>query len=341
MKRVISTLMVMLIAGFIGAAAYAEGGERVKEAYKLLCQKIDKAENVVEESGNAEAKELLAKAQNTLDKAGEAIKNEKWELAGKEIQIAADYLRRAVEAANDKNRVEKAYERLLKLLAKAEEIVGNSENEKAKELLAEAKLEAEKAKQAMDEGSYKKAMAHILRATKLAVRAIELVKPCEAAEREYKRLLKLLTKAEEIVGASENEKAKEALEKAKAEAEKAKQAIDEGACEKALAHIHRATKLALLSIKLASSDDSSTNPDLKKRAQKMLVQTGILVKKAEEVVEENSNPKAEKVLAVAQRAYEQAKEAYEDGKYHICIKLCEAANRAAHRAIRLAQGESE
>jgi len=338
MKTLTKILMLVLGVVFLtSGVAFSQGEsvivEKAKEDLRLLQRHIERAREIVEESGNAEAEELFEKAVEHSGIAEQAIRNKEWKKALNHIHIAMDCALKAVKVVMDdlENVVKKGMIRLERLLERAEKVVTESESKEAKKILEEVKKFYDRVREAISQENYRLALRNIKIATGLALKAITIASGGieEVFKKEMIGLEKLLERAKEMVSDSTNVGAKEVLEKALMFQDKARDAGEKERYRLALRYVHISTKLAFKAIEMAKGKEN-----ISERAKEELQRLQDLIEKAKNTIEESGDRKAEELFEDAIEYSKRAEDSIKDERYGEALKHIHIATDYVLRAVK-------
>lgn len=247
--------------------------ERINQQIAAVEELIAEVEALLAENPNPEAENVLAAAKDALAKAKELMEAEEPDLRAVLAQVArarelAMHAKRLVSGAPTpgdriKEYCEQQLQRLTRLLATAHGVVDDSTSEEAKAKLAQADALAAEAQTAFEAGEYRKCLAKVNEAMRLANQAIFLARQNgglvpppvrdylrDSAEKALAAWEDVAARVAPVVAASTNEHVQQMWTDAQALADEAQAAFEQGkyleTVQKISAAIQLATRAAML-----------------------------------------------------------------------------------------------
>ena len=257
MKNLIKILIITLL--LIPELLVAQNYSLIQSKYEQAVRRLEFTKDVEVSFPNSEAHELLRNAEKYLNSAQSYISSTNYLLANRQIDNAILLINNALKILLN-NPIRRQREKLNELFQYAENIVLNSGNKKAEQLLQEAQKNRNKAIGSYKNGRYQLALEHFRLAFYLVNKAIEIaenqgINIQEKIQQEKERLEQLYNKAKEAVENSQNQTAQRLFRHAEKQIRSTRKATNNRNYTQALEHYHKATRLLLRVIDIASGKE--------------------------------------------------------------------------------------
>jgi tetratricopeptide (TPR) repeat protein len=220
-------------------------------------------------------------------------------------------------------------------LARAAEVVSESDSQRARELLKQARIVQDGAWGQFRSRHFTVAGRLTQEARKLGARALTMAREDNTlrnrAERELEKAARALRRARDELGENPNEQAVQLLEEARAQIQRGRQQLGEQNYEVAL-------RLAVSAQRLIRQGAGTGVGGSDRRILRELERTDSLIDRARPIVRESGNEEAMRVLERAISLQDDAWGAYRDGRPRRALNFTREARSQVQRALVLARG---
>jgi hypothetical protein len=334
------TLVALLALGLLASAgpAAAQGGDRVEQELRRTDQGLERAREIVSESGSERARTLLRSAAGVQETAWGQFHGRRWlhslSLTREARQIAA---RAVVLARQDQSlevRARREVERAERDLGRAAELAGDRPSPQVEHLLRESRGLIERGRVEYHEQHYEAALRLALSARRLVRQAVGL----SGGDREMPRVLRELERTENllervgpVVRDAGDEDALRALERGESMQASAWTAYRDGNAR--LAHTQTREARGLVN-RARAAVRGPVNDEAVRRA---LRESQNVLDRASELVREADDSQARALLGRAESHQERARRMVDDGRLRQALAEIRVARTIATRAIRLVE----
>ena len=334
--------MFVFLVGFV-VLLYAK--QDIGKSIEYLEKYIAKVQETVDKSGNAEAVDLLNKAKESTQKAGDLANSDDKKGAWKEIHKAHRYVSKAYHLARGPKKfkgkkgpkdpaemIARKIERMEKYIESATKIVEESGIEKANIELALGIELFKKAKGLYTDGKTEEAMDALKQASKSIHSAIRIAKQLNIIERMIMQLEKTIEKIQQTVNNSENQEAKDLLADGVVQLEKGKALFQNGEMDQAKKELKNASKSIYKAIRMVKSDKKNPKKNHFKKMEKWIERVTKQLEKAKENVDSYNSEEAKVKIAEAAEHLNKATELTSQDKDKEAASELKAASKLIHEA---------
>jgi len=326
-----------LLLGLATPAAVAQDRDRLRNELETTQRILERAREVVEESGNPRAVEPLKIAFRLQERAIQLARSDQprdWFQSLERTQQARKLAQRAMNIAAQQAQLEKrAQQEILKLerlLEQLAEHTASAPSERSQQLMEMAQRRLLQARQAFHEQRFEEAMtlAHDVR------RLLENLVPRQSArrfDRMFDNTQRLLERAADVAGNSNDAQAPALLQRAQQQFESAQRTHAEGRPEAAFRHLTQSRDLAMRSLRLAEG------PVNIQRLDALLQETSSYIEGIANRVGDSGNNEATTLIENAQRHINRAFEFRSEDKLRQALAEARVARNLAQRAAGMAR----
>jgi hypothetical protein len=326
------------LAVFVAApAAVAQNRDRLRNELETTQRILERARDVVEESGSPRAIEPLRIAFQLQERAVHMAQSQHqgdWLQAFERTKQARTLAQRAMSIAAQQAQLERRAQqeimKLERLLERIHEHADSAPSERAQQLMEMSQRRLLQARQAFHEQRFEEAMnlAHDVR------RLLETLVPRQSARR-FDRMLentqRLMERAQEVAGTSDNDQALALLQRAQQQFEAAQRTHAEGRPEAAFRHLNQSRDLAMRSLRLTEGPVDSARLDA------LLQETSSYIDNVMNQLGESGSSEAVTMIENAQRHMNRAFEYRTENKLRQALAEARVARNLAQRAADLAR----
>ena len=298
-------------------------------------QRLEFARDIQASTNDPRAENLLTDAEISLRRAGRQLRNRRLILARRLINQANQSINEALKILF-KEPIKKRYQRLEKLMRKAEQIVPGSGNLEAKNTLRRGLRNRELAKEAFRKNNFQKALFHYNKAYFLIQKSIDLVrnsdKPAgQQVEDEAYRFNQFYSKNEPLIANSPLETVRKNKRLAMELTQKAEAARKEGDFRLAIDYYHQAMRLLLRALTIAQG--KAEKPAL--RAYDEVNQLDELIKNLEQKYQpENLNEQLTILYSRVKQLQEDAHTALDNSNFDEALQNAQLARDLIERMLK-------
>lgn len=324
---------------FLVNAAEAQIKENIERELEKTDMVIDRAKEVVSQSRNLKAENLLKMADKLQERARDEFKMIRYRLA---VELTLKARTKAYEAIGftkkdeeNENLVLKAIERTDQIMSKAKETASGLVNRRVFSLLEGALSSQQKAKEFFREHKLKMALKFTLKARDTAQKVLSLTNKGKRLDRLAQKELeitdRLIERASVIIQESKNRTANELLNQSRSLQKKAWDMFNQKRFAKAIKSSQKARELVQKALRLVEED---VTPQMVENA---IQQNERLIEKGIEKIDAVSNPEAQSTFENGLSHQSKAKEYYHEGKFKAALAEAKVANRLINKALEMAQ----
>ena len=327
---------VCLLTLFAADPTFAQDRDRLRNELETTQRILERARDVVQESGSPRAAEPLMIAARLQEQAIQLAQSDSprdWLQAFERTMQARKLAQQAMSVAAQQAQLEKRAQqeiyRLEQLLDQLADVTDSAPSERAQQLMEMAQRRLLQARQAFQEQHFEEAMnlAHDVR------RLLENLVPRQPAQR-FDRLFentqRLLERAQEVASSSDNSQAQALVQRAQQQFESAQRTHSEGRPQAAFRHLTQARDLAMRSLRL------DEGPVDVQRLDQLLEETSRYIESVATRVSESTSPEAQTMLDNARRRMERALTSRQDEKLREALAEARVARNLAQRALDMA-----
>lgn len=329
---------VCLLLALAAPGAQAQVLDRLSNELETTQRILERAREVVEESGNPRAVEPLKIAFRLQERAIQLARSDQphdWLQALERTQQARKLAHRAMNIAAQQAQLEKrAQQEIIKLERLLEQIAEHSDttpSARAQQLMEMAQRRLLQARQAFHEQRFEEAMT-LARDVR---RLLENLVPHQSArrfDRMFDNTQRLLERAHEFAGASDNAQAPALLQRAQQQFEAAQRSHAEGRPEAAFRHLNQSRDLAMRSLRLAEGPVNAARLDA------FLQETSSYIETIASRVGDAGRNEATTLIENAQRHINRAFEYRTENKLRQALAEARVARNLAQRASDMVSG---
>jgi hypothetical protein len=328
-----AALVAALLAFSVAAPAFAQDRERLRSELETTQRILERAREVVEESGSPRALDPLRIAFRLQEEAvqmGRSDRPRDWMNGFERTLQARKLAQRAMSIAAEQVQLEKRAQqeifKLENLIDRLTEHADTAPSERAQQIMEMAQRRLLQSRQAFHEQHFEEAynLAHDTR------RLLENLVPRQPArrfERMFENTQRLLERAREVVGSVDNAQAQSLLERAERQFEAARRTQSEGRPEAAFRHLTQARDLAMRSLRLEEGPVDAT------RLDKFLEDTQRYIDAVATRIDATSTPDAMTLLDNARQRLERARAQRTNGSLRESLAEARIARNLAQRAL--------
>ncbi len=230
---------------------------------------------------------------------------------------------------------EDQYQRLIQQIQTARELLRLFPDRQAESYIEQAERWAQEAQRMNADRQFVLAQQRLRLAYDALARAFDILANVPA-QRTQQQVEELIRRAEQIVPTSGNQEAERLLIRSKEHLQRAREAFRNRQSQRGLEYLRMAKSLAERSLSMAERADNRRGSDIEGERQRFLD----LLQKAEPIVADCNNPRAQRLLQQAQRQAESAEPLIHRGEASLAIGLYHNAVRLLLRAIDLCEGRT-
>jgi len=335
-KRVLGLAIILtFVSIMISPAAVAQMGNTVDRELETTDRLIERATEAVREAGSIIGEQHLERAIALQSNARGAHRSGMYRRASTLTFMAREQAKKAIGAIQladqNSNIVRREIERTDDVLNNSQDIIRDSQSEKAASLMEQAMKTQTEGKEFLHRNRLKIALKATLKARETARKAIDLA---GIRSDQTGQLQKEIGRTDELI-ARAAERAEELgvdgqihmlLENARKSQEYARERYEARSYQTALKQTNNARERAKEALSKMESDVQPA------RIEKMIEQNDQLVETVREMLREGPNAKASELIDVASDHQKKAKDALAKGKDDIAIVEAKAARELAERA---------
>ena len=311
---------------------FAQDRDRLRNELETTQRILERARDVVQESGSPRAAEPLmiaARLQEQAIRLAQSDRPRDWSQALERSLQARKLARQAMSVAAQQAQLEKRAQqeifKLERLLDQISDHADTTPSERAQQLTEMAQRRLLQARQAFHERHFEEAMnlAHDVR------RLLENLVPRQPAQRfdrMFENTQRLLERAHEVASASSNPQAQALAQRAQQQFESAQRTHADGRPEAAFRHLTQARDLAMRSLRLEEG------PVDVARLDQLLEETNRYIEGVATRVSESGSQEAPTMLENARRRMDRALSYRQEDKLREALAEARVARNLAQRA---------
>lgn len=321
----------LLLGG--AAPSFAQDRERLRNELETTQRILERARDVVEESGSPRALDPLRIAYRLQEEAmqlGRSDRPRDW-LMGFERTVQARRLaQRAMSIAAEQVQLEKrAQQEIFKLEHLIDQLDDHAETapgERAQQLMEMAQRRLLQSRQAFHERHFEEAY-NLAHDTRRLLENLVPRQPAQRFERMFENTQRLLERAREVIATSDNSQAQALLQRAERQFESARRTQAEGRPEAAFRHLTQARDLAMRSLRLQEG------PLNAQRLDAFLDDTQRYIESVATRLDDATTTDAATLLDDARRRLERARTHRANDKLREALAEARIARNLAQRAL--------
>lgn len=331
------TIVVVLTGILPLATALCQGRDQVRGDLERTDELIERATEVVKETGSVIGERYLERARELQARAWESYRGERYGMTRELTEAARDQALKAIGAVqvSDYNlsTVRREIDRTDELLRRVRDRTAASNNEQIVSLLENAVRIQIEAREFFRGNRFKIALKATLKARETASRASRMADNSLVVERELRRTEKLIEKATEAAeDLGSNGAVNDMLRNAQELQSAADQEFRSGNLRAAMSKTQRARDLTRQALQRI---EKNLQPN---RIGGFLDHTEELIREVEDILSQSPNGEAERLLEAAIDHQKKATEAYSEGNLQTAIVEARAARELVNKAIDLIEG---
>jgi hypothetical protein len=250
----------VLVAAIVVLAAavpsFAQDRERLRNELETTQRILERARDVVEESGSPRALDPLKIAfrlQEEATQLGRSDRPRDWMMGFERTVQARKLAQRAMSIAAEQVQLEKRAQqeifKLENLIDQLNDHADTAPSDRAQQVMDMAQRRLLQARQAYHERHFEEA-TNLAHDTRRLLENLVPRQPAQRFERMFENTQRLLDRAREVVASGDNARAQSLLERATHQFEAARRTRSEGRPEAAFRHLTQARDLAMRSLRL-------------------------------------------------------------------------------------------
>lgn len=340
-RKIILIFLSILAMSLLGSTAAAQSRDEVSGDLDKTDRLIERAEEVVRETGSEIGQSYLDHAYELQALAKDAYKGNRYQMTRKLTLAAREQATKAIGAVQESNNnastVDRQIERTDEIIRRAQDVVSVVDNQKAASLLETALSTQLEAREFLKDGRLKIALTATLKARELAKKTIESAESDRGGkglvERELHRTDELIVRAVDRADRlGSNGTVGELLQGAK---EIQTTAYDDFRAGKLRAAMDRTERARDVTNKALKQIEEDVTPE---RVGKYIDQTERLISQAKELLLESPNSEAEKLLETAESYQTNASSSFSENSFETAIVEAKAARELVNKALTLIGG---